>query len=383
MSPPAQPPPPAEIDLYWSDEQIISMLDEYTPGSHLPNNVLADSSPYQYPPSNLPEGIWYLVHSNEKKESVYGFWKAKGEACNFYSNSMIIGWRTTLEYFEGQAPHGQRTEWLMQEYGLTQKELCDKDKPKESRFLCRVFLCSGHSSKSGMHPQNCETIIEPKKITSVASINPNNNITSGQNSGSESKREFKGEALPVETDNKPNSSPQLFSELECFLRGDYLELNDLEDPESHSSSSQNSSCLSKLSDEEFDISAFLRDLEEEENNYMQGQQSSSRYSFTSVRPNDVVLQPASSGALLTGSARTDLVEGSRSSSTIHERLTDKRVQEHTTKRHNPESRTEGTSNFSSSGTPSTSQTNVVPSGEKKAGAGRMKKLKTYFCFKPF
>ncbi|KAL0369047.1 UNVERIFIED_CONTAM: Retrovirus-related Pol polyprotein from transposon RE1 [Sesamum calycinum] len=293
-------PPPAEIGLYWSDEQIISLLDEYKPGSSLPNNVLADSSPYLYPPSNLPEGIWYLVPSNEKKECVDGFWKAKGESCKIYSNSKITGWRTTLEYYERQLPHGQRTNWLMQEYRITQKELCDKDKPKESRSLCRVFLCSGH--KGEMHPQNCIAVVGSTKVNSVTLTIPENNITSCQDSKSDSKekRDIEAAVLPVMADTRPNSSPEGFSELDCILRGDYLELNDLEDPESHSSSSQNSSCPSKLSDEYFDSSAFLRDLEEEVKSFIPWSQSSSRYSFTaSLRANDVFLQPASSAAEMT------------------------------------------------------------------------------------
>lgn len=154
-------------------------------------------------------------------------------------------------------------------------------------------------------------------------------------------------AFPVEADTKPNSSPQVFWEPEYVSRGDFLELNDLEDPVSHSSSSQNSSCPSKLSDEYFDSSAFLRIMEEEEKkqgqhsmDYLelndledpeshsspsqnsschsklsdeyfdssallraieegdrkQGQHSSTRYSVsTSVVPNGVVLQPAFSG----------------------------------------------------------------------------------------
>ncbi|KAK4434491.1 NAC domain-containing protein 76 [Sesamum alatum] len=374
MCPLPQTPPPAEIGLYWSDEQIISLLDEYKPGSRLPNNVLADSSPYQYPPSNLPEGIWYLVQSNEKKECVDGFWKANGESCKIYSNSKITGWRTTLEYFEGRDPHGQRTDWLMQEYRITQKELCDKDKPKESRSLCRVFLCSGH--KSEMHPYDCGTVIGSTKINPVALIDPEDNITSRQDSKSDSKEKRDNEAavLPVTADTRPNSSPEDFSELDCILRGDYLELNDLEDPESHSSSSQNSSCPSKLSDEYFDSSAFLRDLEEEVNSFMPRNQSSSRYSFTaSLRANDVILQPASSG-----SVPSNVVEDLVTGSTIHETPADISVQEHTTKRQNPESRNEGASNSSSTGTPSTSNKNA-----KKTGAGRMKKLKTYFCFTTF
>lgn len=72
------------------------------------------------------EGMWFLVHSNEEKESVHGFWKAKGEACKVYSDKVINGWRTTLEYFEGLAPDGQITDWLMQEYKITPKDVNDK-----------------------------------------------------------------------------------------------------------------------------------------------------------------------------------------------------------------------------------------------------------------
>lgn len=98
-------------------------------------------------------------------------------------------------------------------------------------------------------------------------------------------------------DKETNACLEVFSEQECFARGDFLELNDLEDPESHSSSSQNSSCPSKLSDEYFDSLALLRDLEAEDDKYIQDQ-SSSRYNFTaSTRPDDVVMRQGSSGNL--------------------------------------------------------------------------------------
>lgn len=74
--------------------------------------------------------MWFLVHSNEKKGLTDGFWKAKGEPCQVYSNNGINGWRTTLEYFEGLAPDGQLTNWLMQEYKISPTELSDKCSPK-------------------------------------------------------------------------------------------------------------------------------------------------------------------------------------------------------------------------------------------------------------
>ncbi|KAH6778824.1 hypothetical protein C2S52_010061 [Perilla frutescens var. hirtella] len=390
MCPPVQSP--REIGLYWSDEQIISLLADYLPGSPLPENVIDDSSPFLNPPSNLPEGtVWYLVRSNEKKESVHGFWKAKGEACKVYSNTVINGWRTTLEYFEGLAPDGKITDWLMQEYMITPKELSDVYKPKEFRLLCSIFQCKDYSSRSEMNPQKCKTIIESKNINPVVSVNPETKINSDQDAGnkSEAKRESEVGAFPVVADPKPNSPLEEFSEAECFSRGDFLELDDLRDPESHSSSSQNSSCPSKLSEEYFGSSAFLRDIDEAVNSYKEEQLSSSGYRFsTSVVQNDVILQPPLSGtSVLCGpDVRADAIETSRTSSdTDKSLLTDKRVQGNSTKRHNPESKTEGTSNPQSAGAPSTSRNNAAsPSEERKSGgSGRMKKFRTYFCFAAF
>ncbi|CAA0813323.1 Protein NTM1-like 9 [Striga hermonthica] len=397
MCPSAESPPRAELCLFLTDDQIIPFLNEYTPQSHLPNNVLADWSPYQYPPSNLPEGMWYLVPIDVKKEYVHGFWKANGEDSRIFSNSTITGWRTTLQYFEGQAPDEQRTDWRMHEYWITRKELHDKDKPKEPRLLCRVF-CNDKNGKSENRSQNYVTTIEPENINYLALIKSNADVTSGEDCGSESKakeereaaadnnaevnlrgepdpeanRECEGAVAPCAADNKPNSSGQVFSQVECFERGDFLELADLEDNGSHSSSSRNSSCLSSSSDEEFDVSAYLRDIEADELNPMRGEQSSSKYEFTSVRLDDVVLEPPPSGTLLTGSVQNNVAEGSQRVLTVQKMSADEQEMENATEGHNPDSPIEGTSN------------NGIAGRERKLGdSSRMKKLKMCFCFKPF
>ncbi|XP_073153450.1 uncharacterized protein [Henckelia pumila] len=380
MCPPVEPSSPAEIGQLLNDEQSFLWLDRYNRGFSLPTNVLADMTPFQYHPSNLPEGIWYLVDANEEKDSVYGFWKDKGEACKIYSNSSIFGWRASLEYFEGQAPHGQRTDWLMHEHKITQKELCYKDKPNESRSLCKIFLCKARISENESHSiQNCKTVVGSKPISMAASIVPDINSTSLQDSKNESKAKPECDAglLPL-TDITSNFSPQDFSELECLSRGDYLELNDLQDdPESNFSSSQNSSCPSKLSEEYFDYLALLQDLEEEDNIETKENPSSSGYHFTHLLSSgDAIIQPPSSGSVLS------LAE----STSANERLTAERGPENTAKRHISDTRDEGPSNFSdSSSSPSASHTNASSDGEKKTSrsrSGRMKKLKRYFCFKP-
>ncbi|XP_073276688.1 NAC domain-containing protein JA2L-like [Primulina huaijiensis] len=379
MCPPVGPSSPAEIGQLLNDEQCFLWLDRYSRGFSLPTNVLADMTPFQYHPSNLPEGIWYLVDANEKKDSVYGFWKDKGEACEIYSNSSIFGWRASLEYFEGQAPYGQRTDWLMHEHKITQKEPFYKDKPKESRSLCKVFLCKARISENESHSsQNSKTVVGSKPISMASSIIPDINSTSLQDSKNESKAKPECDAglLPL-TDITSNFSPRDWSELECLSRGDYLELNDLQDdPESNFSSSQNSTCPSKLSEEYFDSLGLLQDLEEEGRIKTKENPLSSRCHFThSVESDRLIIQPPSSGSALS-------VGGSTSG---NERLT--ATLENTAKRHISDTRDEGPSNFSdSSSSPSASHTNASSDGEKKtsprARSGRMKKLKRYCCFKP-
>ncbi|KAK3043161.1 hypothetical protein RJ639_000050 [Escallonia herrerae] len=144
MCPPSLVFPPADIGL-WTEEELFKSLRKIIDGSPLPGNVITDVNPYQYKPSHLPEGIWYLIRSEGKKDSENGFWKVKGKACEIFTNSTITGWRTTFEFYEGQAPHGPRIDWLIQEYGITYKGVGNNSKPKDSKSLCRIF----HSDQQG------------------------------------------------------------------------------------------------------------------------------------------------------------------------------------------------------------------------------------------
>lgn len=69
----------------------------------------------------MPDGEWYLVRSNETTDVEHGHWKAKGEAYEVFSNSLIIGWRTTLEFYEGLAPDEHKTNWVMLDFSITHK----------------------------------------------------------------------------------------------------------------------------------------------------------------------------------------------------------------------------------------------------------------------
>lgn len=196
MSPPFSLPLAAENE-YWTDEGIFTSLQNFKTEKPLPANVDSELNPYQYRPQDLPSDLWYFC-STVKKESDIGFWQETGEPCEIFSNSAISGFRTTLRFYEGNTPHGRKTDWVMQEYRITEKYKTNVN--DDHRALCRVFLAAEN-----------------------------------------------------------------LSETECFLTGDYLELNDLIDDSGRSSMSTNSSCLTMTSDEYFDSIALLQQLDDDEN----------------------------------------------------------------------------------------------------------------------
>ncbi|XP_047333750.1 NAC domain-containing protein 86 [Impatiens glandulifera] len=97
---------------------------------------LADKS---FLPSKDPE--WYFFGPRDRKypngfrtnrATRAGYWKSTGKdrrvMCQIQSQNQCraIGMKKTLVYYRGRAPQGIRTDWVMHEYRLDDKE-CDQD----------------------------------------------------------------------------------------------------------------------------------------------------------------------------------------------------------------------------------------------------------------
>ncbi|KAK1433558.1 hypothetical protein QVD17_10469 [Tagetes erecta] len=115
-------PPSSVVELheYSTDETVIKSLMQIKSGVTLPSNVLTDVDPYQFAPSNLPPGMWYF-RSGPKMDTKNGYWRSTGEACEIYDTALVIGLRKTLQFYEGPAHFGQKTNWMMQEFTTTEK----------------------------------------------------------------------------------------------------------------------------------------------------------------------------------------------------------------------------------------------------------------------
>lgn len=246
-----------EIDAFVTNEQIIACLESIqnrSPEVSLPRNVVTDINPYLQEPANLSEVIWYVVHSEDPKQTELGSWKAKGDPCQLWSESSVVGWRTTLEFYEGRSPDENRTDWVMQEYSISHK---GSDKEKACTSLCRVFL-----SDSEVETQNMD------QHQANDDAGGQNNLIHDELNKSDMALISKVQEEEMERyQAMPSHQGGNLLQADCAEDGDYLELLDLLDPLSSSSSSETSSCVSCASDvcfagdDRFDPAALLQELE--------------------------------------------------------------------------------------------------------------------------
>ncbi|MCO5605792.1 hypothetical protein L7F22_059976 [Adiantum nelumboides] len=90
---------------------------------------------------------WYFFSHKDKKyptgtrtnrATAAGFWKATGRDKAVHAGCQRIGMRKTLVFYRGRAPHGKKTDWIMHEYRLEDKD--DDSKTNEDGWVvCRVF----------------------------------------------------------------------------------------------------------------------------------------------------------------------------------------------------------------------------------------------------
>ncbi|XP_058069135.1 NAC domain-containing protein 30-like [Magnolia sinica] len=251
MCPSAHVSPPC-IDLHADDVEMVMHLERMQRGDPPPSNVITDLNPHTVAPNNLPEKMLYLCNlEHPRAEAIQeGYWQPRGEDHRILMNSPTVGWKTTLEFHTGQAPDGEKTDWMMHVYRMGQRG---------SNLLCRVFLNDGQTLNNvELEPRSQgDTEVDVEGILMYMLETEENETT---NSSQVVGRKEHGQ--PDVSTNHPHDMgldrlPQYPPEGYDFSAGDYLELNDL-----LMSSISESTCIASMtSDEYFDSEALMCDLE--------------------------------------------------------------------------------------------------------------------------
>ncbi|CAN1779304.1 NAC domain-containing protein 12, partial [Linum perenne] len=119
---------------------------------------------------------WYFFSHKDKKyptgtrtnrATTAGFWKATGRDKIMYSGTRRrIGLRKTLVFYQGRAPHGQKSDWIMHEYRLDDTDHITSFSPiggvsgeggsEEGWVVCRVFRKKNYH-KTNDSPRSCSS----------------------------------------------------------------------------------------------------------------------------------------------------------------------------------------------------------------------------------
>ncbi|KAK9140484.1 hypothetical protein Scep_010165 [Stephania cephalantha] len=136
-----------------SDEELVChyLYDKIT-NKRASNDTMVEVNLHLCEPWQLPEmaklgaNEWYFFTFRDRKYSTgfrsnratsSGYWKATGKdrAVVHPTSNAVVGMRKTLVFYNGRAPNGIKSGWVLHEFRLENGQM----PPKEDWVLCRVF----------------------------------------------------------------------------------------------------------------------------------------------------------------------------------------------------------------------------------------------------
>ncbi|CAO2203109.1 unnamed protein product [Urochloa humidicola] len=147
---------PPGFGFYPSDTELVGhYLKRKIHGHKIEDNLIPEVDIYKHEPWDLPamcnfplkDNKWHFFASRDRKyptgsrsnrATVAGYWKSTGKDRAIKLNKKTLGTKKTLVFHEGRPPSGRRTEWIMHEYYIDEKECQVSPDMKDAFVLCRV-----------------------------------------------------------------------------------------------------------------------------------------------------------------------------------------------------------------------------------------------------
>ncbi|XP_010465831.1 PREDICTED: NAC domain-containing protein 86-like [Camelina sativa] len=188
---------PPGFRFHPTDEELVNYyLKRKINGQEIELDIIPEVDLYKCEPWDLAEKSflpsrdpeWYFFGPRDRKypngfrtnrATRGGYWKSTGKDRRVTSQSRAIGMKKTLVYYRGRAPQGIRTDWVMHEYRLDDKDCDDPSSLQDSYALCRVFkkngICSELESEQQLQMGQCSFTTASMEINSNNNNNYNNN----------------------------------------------------------------------------------------------------------------------------------------------------------------------------------------------------------------
>lgn len=142
-----------------TEEELLDFyLRQMVRGKKFNVEIIRTINLYRHDPWELPrlakigEREWYFFVPRDRKPSnggrpnrttEHGFWKATGSDRAIRSAAdpkRLIGLKKTLVFYQGRAPRGSKTDWVMSEYRLPDNSPSSSiPSPKEDIVLCKIY----------------------------------------------------------------------------------------------------------------------------------------------------------------------------------------------------------------------------------------------------
>ncbi|XP_074339422.1 NAC domain-containing protein 17-like [Apium graveolens] len=148
------------------EELVLYYLKRKICRRKLKPDMIAETDVYKWDPDELPglsklktgDRQWFFLSPRDRKypnggrshrATKHGYWKATGKDRTIACNSRSVGFKKTLVYYQGRAPAGERTDWVMHEYTLDEEELRRCPSAQDYYLLYKVYKKSGPGPKNG------------------------------------------------------------------------------------------------------------------------------------------------------------------------------------------------------------------------------------------
>ncbi|KAK4360888.1 hypothetical protein RND71_019840 [Anisodus tanguticus] len=154
MAPVSLPP---GFRFHPTDEELVAYyLKRKINAKKIELEIIPEVDLYKCEPWDLPgksllpskDLEWYFFSPRDRKypngsrtnrATKAGYWKATGKDRKVNSQMRAVGMKKTLVYYRGRAPHGARTDWVMHEYRLDERECEVANGLQDAYALCRVI----------------------------------------------------------------------------------------------------------------------------------------------------------------------------------------------------------------------------------------------------
>ncbi|XP_057870029.1 NAC domain-containing protein 54 isoform X2 [Cryptomeria japonica] len=148
------------------EELVFHYLKRKNSGIKERHNLIPEADIYKCEPWDLPERSflpkrneqWYFFSAYDWKYhrgslanrvTEAGYWRTTRAHQTVCSRSTSTGVRKTLSFCKGRPPHGEKTEWMIHEYHLDEKEFKTGAGLQNAFVLCHLFKKKELPKRSG------------------------------------------------------------------------------------------------------------------------------------------------------------------------------------------------------------------------------------------